>query len=123
MENRENLTDEPLEKSNRGAHNLLILGVFAVAIALVTSVISLFIYHNSGDIYLDCSLPEADCPSARAGSEENDRNKAYTFQDFGEINEKVLDKYLKEIKATSERIKKTINSHDNDALSDESLGI
>ena len=41
----------------KGGKNLVLLGVLAVLIATVTTCISLAIYHNSGDIYLDRSRP------------------------------------------------------------------
>ncbi len=45
------------KKQNRGAINLIIMGLLAVLIAVSTTGISLAIYHNSGDIYLDRSRP------------------------------------------------------------------
>ena len=41
----------------RGGKNLVLLGASAVLIATVTTCISLAIYHNSGDIYIDRSRP------------------------------------------------------------------
>lgn len=114
---------EQVEKTSKGSRNLLILGTGAVLAALITSLVSLYVYHASGDIYLDCSLPEADCPSARANSEENNRDDVYSFPDSGNISEDDLDKYLEEIAKPADRIKKTIEVFDDDALSDESLGI
>lgn len=114
---------EQIEKTSNGSRNLLILGVGSVLAALITSLVSLYVYHASGDIYLDCSLPEADCPSARANSEENNRDDVYSFPDSGNINKNDLDKYLEEIAKPTDRIKKTIEVFDDDALSDESLGI
>lgn len=111
------------EKKHTGGRNLMILGVVSILIAIITSAVSLYLYHKSGDIYLDCSFPESDCPSARAGSEENNREEAYTFSDNGEINREVLEKYLKELKNTTNRIDKLENPFDTDSLSDESLGI
>ena len=46
--------EENKEKKNK---NLLVLGIIAVGIALATTVVSLVVYHNSGDIYLDRSRP------------------------------------------------------------------
>ncbi len=114
---------EPVEKTSKGGRNLIILGVGSVIAALVTSLVSLYVYHKSGDIYLDCSLPESDCPSARANSEENDRDEIYIFSDSGDINKTVLNEYIKEVKKPAERIEKTIESFNDDVLSDESLGI
>ncbi len=114
---------EQVEKTSKGSRNLLILGTGAVLAAIITSLVSLYVYHASGDIYLDCSLPEADCPSARANSEENNRDDVYSFPDSGNISEDDLDKYLEEIAKPADRIKKTVEVFDDDALSDESLGI
>ena len=111
------------EKKSLGGRNLVILGVSAVLIALSTSLASLYIYHKSGDIYLDCSLPDADCPSARSDSEENSKSRVFTFSDSGEITEKVLNEYLTEIEDPKNHIEKIDNPFRSDALSDESLGI
>ena len=119
----ENNSNEPLEKGNRGAHNLVVLGIGSVIIALATSLISLYLYHSSGDIYLDCSLPGADCPSARASSDDNNREKVYVFSDSGDINTTVINEYLQEIEKTTERINNTIEALDSDVLTNESLGI
>jgi flagellar basal body-associated protein FliL len=117
------MNDETTEKKNSGARNILILGVASVLIALVTSLVSLYVYHKSGDIYLDCSLPDADCPSARSDSEENNRSQVYVFQDSGDIDEKVLEEYLKELETPVNRVKKLEEPFGGNALSDESLGI
>ena len=117
------MNDEVIDKKTNGARNILILGVASVAIALTTSLVSLYVYHKSGDIYLDCSLPDADCPSARSDSEENNRSQVYVFQDSGDIDEKVLEEYLKEIETPINRVKKLEDPFGGNALSDESLGI
>ena len=108
---------------NRGGRNLTLLGLGAILVAFLTSFVSLYVYHASGDIYLDCSLPGADCPSARSDSEENNREDVYVFSDSGNINEAVLEEYLKEIKTPAERLEKIGDPFSSPALSDESLGI
>ena len=45
------------KKMTHGGRNLVILGVAATVIAIITTGVSLLIYHNSGDIYLDRSRP------------------------------------------------------------------
>ena len=40
-----------------GGRNLIILGMISVVVAVATTGVSLAIYHNSGDIYLDRSRP------------------------------------------------------------------
>ena len=111
------MNDEAVEKKTGGARNILILGVASVVIALTTSLVSLYVYHKSGDIYLDCSLPDADCPSARSDSEENNRSQVYVFQDSGDIDEKVLEEYLKEIETPINRVKKLEDPFGGNALS------
>jgi hypothetical protein len=111
------------EKKSNGARNIVILGVASIAAALITSLVSLYVYHKSGDIYLDCSLPGADCPSARSDSEENNRDRIYVFSDEGEINEKTIEEYLKELETPVNRVKKLEEPFGGNALSDESLGI
>ena len=108
---------------NSGGKNLIILGVLSIAIAAATSTVSLYVYHKSGDIYLDCSLPEADCPSARSDSEENNRENTYSFSDSGNIDERALTEYLNEIQTPITMIQKLGKPFNDDALSDKSLGI
>lgn len=116
------MNNEEVQKKS-STRNLVVLGVGSVLIAGLTSAASLYIYHASGDIYLDCSLPEADCPSARSDSEENKREDVYVFNENGKVDEKVLDEYLKEFNKTVTKIKKYEEPFAGDALTDESLGI
>ena len=61
-------------------HNLLILGVACTVIAVITSGISLYLYHSSGDIYLDRSRPGF-LPDEQEQSEDPRSN--YKFSDTG----------------------------------------
>lgn len=115
--------DVAAEKKSNGGKNLIILGISSILIAAITSFASLYIYHASGDIYLDCSLPEANCPSARSGSEENNRKGAFVFSDSGEIDEKTLDEYLNEYQKTVNKVRKYDEPFSGDVLNNESLGI
>ena len=45
------------KKMEPGGRNLVLLGVLATLIAVITTGVSLMLYHNSGDIYLDRSRP------------------------------------------------------------------
>lgn len=114
--------EEEVQKRS-GAKNLVILGVGSVLISLITVAASLYVYHASGDVYLDCSLPEADCPSAHSGSEENRHEKAYVLKDSGKIDADVLDEYLKEFENTVNKVRKYEAPFGGNALDDESLGI
>ncbi len=115
--------EQETEKKRSGGRNLMILGLASIIIAALTSAVSLYLYHKTGDVYLDCSLPDADCPSARAGSDENKREESYSFSDSGNIDRETLDKYLEELNKTVDYIDKTDNSFESNSLSDESLGI
>ena len=115
--------NDEVEKKRSGGRNLMILGIVAILAAATTSAVSLYLYHKSGDIYLDCSLPGADCPSARANSEENNREENYTFPDSGNLDRETLEKYLKELESSVNRIDKLENPFESNSLSDEALGI
>ena len=47
----------PKSSPSLGGRNLVFLGLGAVLIATLTTSISLYLYHESGDIYLDRSRP------------------------------------------------------------------
>lgn len=87
-----------------GGRNLVLLGVIAVVITLITTFISLKIYHDSGDIYLDRSrpgfLPE------KEEVETTEKTDDYAFSDSGKLTPEVLDEYL-------ENLKKEIDRADN----------
>jgi hypothetical protein len=104
-------------------HNLAILGVTAVLIAILTSSISLFIYHQSGDIYLDCSLPDADCPSAHAKTEDQEKVDSYVFKDSGTLDQKAISEYLEKLQKSVDEIDQLKNPYASDSLSDKALGL
>jgi hypothetical protein len=110
-------------RDHKENHNLLILGVCAVLIATITSAASLYLYHKSGDIYLDCSLPGADCPSAHADISGAMSEEAFTFKDSGKLSQDTLKQYLEELEKTTKGIDHTGNPYESDSLSDQSLGI
>ena len=80
----------PKKKLNRGGRNLIILGVAAVLIAAITSGVSLVIYHNSGDIYLDRSRPGF-LPDEEEIEEETEDEEEYSFNKTGPIDLTVLE--------------------------------
>ena len=116
-------TPETEKPEIHGGKNLVLLGIGSTLIAMVTSLVSLYIYHKSGDIYLDCSMPDADCPSAHSDSEENKINEKYQFSDSGDITPEILEEYLKEFNSSSEKLRKISEPFSGEPLSDESLGI
>lgn len=106
----------------RGGRNLTILGVGAVSLAVLTTGISLTIYRNSGDIYLDRSRPGY-LPDEAEITEESDTNTSFTFPETGELNQEELEEYLKELKKINDRLEKFDDPYAPAPLSDKSLGI
>ncbi len=80
----------------KGGRNLLLLGIIATSIAFLTTFISLKIYHDSGDIYLDRSrpgfLPE------KEEVEKDEDSDSFVFSDSGLLTPEVLEEYLGSLK-------------------------
>jgi len=110
------------EKMNRGKWNLVILGVAATVIAAVTTGVSLVIYHNSGDIYLDRSRPGF-LPDEEEIEEETEEDEEFNFSKTGPIDLTVLEEYLKELQIEVEAIDANEKPFEEKVLSDENLGI
>lgn len=88
----EKATDEKAEI--KGARNLALLAVGSVLIATITTVMGVYIYVSSGDIYLDRSLPGL-LPDAAEHEEDNSGlSEQYVFNDYGPVNSEVLDDFL-----------------------------
>lgn len=108
------------DKPIRGGRNLIILGLGATIIALISTAVSLQVYRNTGDIYLDRSRPGYIFEDEKH-SEEDDQKE--TFSNEGEVTDKTIDEYLKEYDKIVERISNSSDDFSADALTDESLGI
>lgn len=106
----------------KGSRNLVILGVAACLIAVVTTSIELAIYRNSGDIYLDRSRPGF-LPDEDEVEASHQDESAYTYPDTGELDADELDKYLEELEIVETHIKRLSDPYGPTPLSDESLGI
>lgn len=109
---------------SNGAKNLIILGLTATVIAIISTSISLLIYHHSGDIYLDRSRPGF-LPDA---SELNENEQAktgedYSFSESGALSPTDLDEYLKNFTTEIDDINKVEKPFDASALSNDILGI
>ena len=105
---------------SRGGKNLLILGLAAIVIAILTSSISLIVYHQSGDIYLDRSrpgfLPE------ESEIEETKKTTNYEFPENVNLTEKVIDNFLEIYQTQIDYINSFSEPYNPNILSDESLG-
>lgn len=104
-----------------GGRNLVILGIVSVVVAVTTTSVSLVIYHNSGDIYLDRSRPGF-LPDEEEISEDEDEGD-YEFSKSGAITKEVLEEYLKNLEAEVKALDNYENPFGAEALSDEKLGI
>lgn len=100
--------------------NLLILGIISVGIAITTTAVSLIIYHNSGDIYLDRSRPGylPDKTEAQPKTESN-----YSLPTSGQLTVEVFDDYIKYYEENIDMIDDLEAPFSSAPLSDESLGI
>ena len=105
----------------RGGRNLILLGIGSIAIACVTTGVSLVLYHTSGDIYLDRSRPGF-LPDEKESSEEQTK-ETYKFSDSGNLDKSALTEYLNHIQAEVKRLNQVQNPFDPAALSDDALGI
>ncbi len=116
--------DEEVNKSkvSHGGRNLVVLGVVSILIALATTAVSLTIYHNSGDIYLDRSRPGF-LPDEAEIEEEGEKEEDYTFEKSGKITIKVIEEYLEKLQIEIKAVDSYENPFDVDVLSDKDLGI
>ncbi len=106
-----------------GGRNLVLLGIISILVACTTVGISLTIYHNSGDIYLDRSRPGF-LPDEEEISENTDEEEEnYDFEERGEVSSEILEEYLEKLDKEIEGLERVKDAFSADALSDERLGI
>lgn len=109
-------------RMTRGGRNLMILGVVSTVIAVVTTCLSLLIYHNSGDIYLDRSRPGF-LPDDEEIKESEIEEEDYSFEKSGKLTAETLVEYLEKLNVDVKAIDSYEKPFSEDALSDGSLGI
>ena len=112
--------DEQGEAPQNGGRNLCILGIGALIVAIITTSISLKIYHDTGDVYLDRSRPGFISDEEKHQTGENIKE---TFSEDGEINAKVLDEYLQKLEQMRKKSDDYIKDFTTNPLSDDQLGI
>ena len=105
-----------------GGRNLVILGLASVVIAFLTTGVSLALYHNSGDIYLDRSRPGY-LPDEEEIEQGEDEKDEYVFNKSGVINDAVLEEYAENLQEEIKAVEAYKNPFNAEALSDEKLGI
>jgi hypothetical protein len=103
-----------------GGRNLLLLCLFSVIIATITTSVSVFIYYKSGNIYPDRSRPGYIAEGEK--HDEADDNKE-NFSSDGEINAAALEEYKEQLKIVEERLNAAEDAFSSTPLSDETLGI
>ncbi len=105
----------------KGGRNLIILGFGAAAIALISTAVSLKIYHDTGDVYLDRSRPGfiSDDEKAEKSSEEAE----VYFSDSGEISAKDIEQYTSRLLDLVKKVDARGDDFVTDSLSDEQLNI
>lgn len=106
-----------------GGRNLVILGITSTMIALATTGVSLAIYHNSGDIYLDRSRPGFLPDEQEIKQEEQKEEEEYSFEKSGKLTIQVVEEYLEKIQLEVKSIDAYERPFDENALSDDRLGI
>ena len=109
------------KKLNRGGVNLVILGIVSVLIAIATTSVSLAIYHNSGDIYLDRSRPGYLPDEEETLDDETDVE--YKMEKSGRIDMETLEEYLDNLDIEVKAIDSYEKPFGAGALSNERLGI
>lgn len=118
------MTEERPKKLSQGGRNLVLLGLASILVALATTGISLMIYHNSGDIYLDRSRPGF-LPDEEE-TEQGDKEEPEVIYDFSKVenvNSESLEEYLRNLNAEIEAIEAYKEPFDVEILSDEHFGI
>ena len=106
-----------------GGRNLVILGIASTMIALATTGVSLAIYHNSGDIYLDRSRPGFLPDEQEIKQEEQKEEEEYSFEKSGKLTIQAVEEYLEKIQLEVKSIDAYERPFDENALSDDRLGI
>ena len=107
-------------KTIHGGRNLIILGFSVTVIAIISTAISLHIYRETGDVYLDRSRPGYIFEDEK---HDTDDDKKELFSADGEVDASVLDQYLKEFDTVMDRIEDASNDFSPEPLSNESLSI
>ncbi len=107
----------------RGGKNLVILGVVSILITVVLTVVSLAIYHYSGDIYLDRSRPGFLPDEEEVEEDESTDEGTYEFPKTGVVSKEALDEYLEKIQVEVEALDAFKEPFGDGALSDAAFGL
>lgn len=122
LEDHNSLKAQKKSRLTNGGRNLMLLGLVSILITVVLTSISLAIYHNSGDIYLDRSRPGFLPDNAEIEQNIAD-DSSYDFEKSGRITAGVLEEYIVNLKKEAEKIDALEKPFGAEELSDEKLGI
>ena len=111
-----------MSKMSSGGRNLMRLGLIATIITILTTSISLVIYHNSGDIYLDRSRPGF-LPEKHEVEHDDQSEKPYSFPESGNLDSKTLEEFRENFKKTLKDIKNLKDPFSAENLSDDFVGL
>ena len=115
------LNEQPApSKKVHGGRNLIILGFGAAVIAFISTAASLFIYHETGDVYLDRSRPGYIFEDEKHNADDDKKEQ---FPNDGPVTAETLDHYLRELDDAAGRIEELSDDFSSEPLSDESLDI
>lgn len=106
----------------KGGRNLIIMGIISILVALSTAGVSLAVYHNSGDIYLDRSRPGF-LPDNDEISDDDANDRDYSFDKDTDITAETIEKYLVELNSQIEDLDVYKDAFSEDGLSNRMLGI
>ena len=111
-----------MSKMSSGGRNLVRLGLIATIITILTTTISLVIYHNSGDIYLDRSRPGF-LPEKHEVEHDDQSEKSYSFPESGNLDSKTLEEFRENFKKTLDDTKNLKDPFSAENLSDDFMGL
>ena len=110
------------KKMRKGGRNLVIMGMVSILIAMITTGVSLAIYHKSGDIYLDRSRPGF-LPDEEEAEQEEKKEEDYDFAKNGPLTATILQEYLDKLQVEVNAVDAYDKPFDAKVLSDKALGI
>lgn len=110
------------EKGAKKNRNSMWLGALSIGVAVATTSISLVMYHNSGDIYLDRSRPGF-LPDEDEVEEQQGQKQDYKFEASGTLDPEILRIYLQNYQEQLDELDRLEKPFAATPLSDESLGI
>ena len=117
------MDSEKTEKTINGGRNLAILAGLSILISVSLTVVSLAIYHYSGDIYLDRSRPGYLPDTEEVETEEETEEGEYNFDKSGTVTKEALEEYLKKLDVEVEALNNYEDPFDDGALSDSHFGL